>query len=310
MTKDLILKYKMKKTKTDIIVPIDFKIYSLKSIEYAKELQSIIQGKIHLMHVIESQTWWADYFNAKELMKSATAKLETLKKEQQLPINTEVAVVQGKRYKEITEYANKINPRYIVLADNYPLSKGGKKLGSTLSQVIIKARHPVISITNREQVIFKNIVVPLDLTQSCRLQLFNSVAMALTYKSKIHLVSVLFGEKDMESRRINQKIEKYKRTYEENGIDYSVQLLVKEENLAYKAIIKYCEQKQVDSILIMTHSESAKFDNYLGAFAQHIINEATMPVISINNASAQHWESKIANSLIDPFGILSKKSIQ
>ena len=83
--------------------------------------------------------------------------------------------------------------------------------------------------------------------------------------------------------------------------------LVKKENLAYKGIIKYCEQNQIDSILIMTHSESNKFDNYLGAFAQHIINEATMPVISINNASAKYWESKLGTASIDPLGIFSKK---
>ena len=131
--------------------------------------------------------------------------------------------------------------------------------------------------------------------------------MALNHNSKIHLVSVLFGEKDLKSSRISQKIEKYKKTYEENGIDYIIQLLVKEESLAYKEIIKYCEKKQVDSILIMTHSESASFDNYLGAFAQHIINEATMPVVSINNASAKYWESKLGTASIDPLGIFTKK---
>lgn len=297
----------MKNTKTDLLVPIDFKVYCLKSIDYAKKLQSENQGKIHLIHVIESQSWWAGYFNSEELLKSATEKLESLKMEQQLPVNTKVVVLQGKRHKEITEYANKINARYIILSDNYPLSTGAKKLGSTLSQIIIKAEQPVISITNKEQVIFKNIVVPLDLNHSCRMQLYNSVAMALNHNSKIHLVSVLFGEKDLKSSRISQKIEKYKKTYEENGIDYIIQLLVKEESLAYKEIIKYCEKKQVDSILIMTHSESASFDNYLGAFAQHIINEATMPVVSINNASAKYWESKLGTASIDPLGIFTKK---
>ena len=57
----------------------------------------------------------------------------------------------------------------------------------------------------------------------------------------------------------------------------------------------------------MTHNESASFDNYLGAFSQHIINEATMPVISINNASAKFWESKLGKTAVDPLGIFSKK---
>lgn len=297
----------MNSKKTDLLVPIDFKIYSLKSIEYAKSLQVQTQSEIHLLHVIESQSWWADFFNSEELIKSANEKLKLLIKEENLPQDTKFSVVLGKRHVGIVDFADKIKARYIILADNYPLSKGVKKLGSTLSQVIIKAKEPVISITENNPNIFKNIAVPLDLNQSCRLQLYNSVAMALQHNSKIHIVSVLFGENDLKSGRINKKIDKYKKTYEENGIEYTVQLLVKEESYAYKEILKYCDKEQVDSILIMTHTESIKFDNYLGAFAQHIINEAKMPVVSINNASAQYWEKKLGDAIDDPLNLFPMK---
>ena len=293
----------MKKLKSNILIPIDFKIYSLKSISYAKKLQAEIGGDIHLLHVIETQSWWEGFFNSDELIKSATDKLSALKEEQKLPGNTEVKVVLGKRYSEIVKYANTISPRYIIMSDNYPLSKNEKMLGSTISKVIMQAEQPVISITNEVDTLFNNLVVPLDLNQSSRLQLYNSVAIALNHNSRIHLVSVLFGESNLKSSRIHEKIEKYKRTYDENNIEYTVKLLVKEERLAYKEIVKYCEQNKVDSVLIMTHKESYKFDNYLGAFAQHIINDATMPVVSINNASAQYWESKLGEPT-DPLGII------
>lgn len=293
----------MKKQKSHILIPIDFKIYCLKSIDYAKKLQSSINCKIHLLHVIESQSWWEGFFNMNELIQAANEKLALLKKEQELPDDTELKIITGKRYIEISKYANAISARYIIMSDNYPLSKNTKILGSTISQVIMKAEQPVISLTEKEDSIFKNLVVPLDLNQSCRLQLYNSVAIALTHHSKIHLVSVLFGSEKLKSSRINEKIEKYKKTYDDNGIDYTIELLVKEEYLAYKEIIKYCNINKVDSVLIMTHKESYKFDNYLGAFAQHIINEATMPVVSINNASAQYWEKELGKPT-DPLEFL------
>ena len=187
------------------------------------------------------------------------------------------------------------------------MSKESKILGATLSQVIMKAEQPVISITNKEEVFFKNMVVPIDMNQSCRMQLYNSVAMALNHNAKIHLITVLFGKKNIKSCRISKKIEKYTKTYEENGVDFTIQILLKKETFAYKEIIKYCDKNRIDSILIMTHNESASFDNYLGAFSQHIINEATMPVISINNASAKFWESKLGKTAVDPLGIFSKK---
>ena len=291
--------------KNTILVPIDFMVFSLKSIDYAKKLRAKFEDKIHLIHVIESQSWWTSHFNSDEIIKNAKGKLQQLKSELSLPENTEISVLQGKPHVEITNFANKINARYIVMSDNYPLASGVKKLGSTLSQVIIKAEQPVISMTHTEQNIFKNVVVPIDLNESGRMQLYNSIAIALNYNSKIHLVSVLFGEHDLKSSRISQKIEKYKKAYEENGIDYTVKLLVKEKHYAYKEIIHYGEKQKADTILIMTHNESTSLDNYLGAFAQHIINEAKMPVVSINNASAKYWESKLGTISIDPLGIFS-----
>lgn len=293
--------------KNTILVPVDFKVFSLKSVDYAKNLQAVFQDKIHLVHVIESQSWWTSQFNSGEIKRTAAEKLEQFIIDHSLPQNTEYTVLQGKPHVEIAKYAKEINSRYIVMADNYPLTTSVKRLGSTLSQVITKAEQPVVSITNTEDNLFKNMVVPLDLTESSRMQLYNSIAIALNYGTKIHLVSVLFEEQDLKSSRIIQKIEKYKKAYEENDIDYSVKLLVKEKRFAYREIIKYSEQQKADSILIMTHNESASFDNYLGTFAQHIINEATMPVISINNTSAKYWESKLGAISIDPLGVFSSK---
>lgn len=297
----------MNTKKKDFLIPIDFKLFSLKSIEYAKNLKKELDGKIHLLHVVESQSWWSGNFNEKEILLQARSKLQLLKNQENLPEDTVLEVVVGKRYEQILKYAQQINARFIVLSDNYPLSTGATKLGSTVSQVIMRAERPVITLTEKEDSIFKNVVVPLDLNKSCRMQLYGSIAMALNHNSKLHIVSVVINEEQLKLSRIHDKIEKFKKAYEDNGIDYSVEVLVKEEQLAYREILKYAHSNTMDGILIMTHNESARYDNYLGAFAHHIINEATMPVISINNASAQSWESKLAVSYIDPLGIFTKR---
>jgi hypothetical protein len=86
----------MKTQKTDFLVPIDFKLFSLKSIDYAKNLLNDLKGTIHLIHVIESESWWSSYFNEKEIIQQASEKLEMLKKEQNLPDKTIIKVVIGK----------------------------------------------------------------------------------------------------------------------------------------------------------------------------------------------------------------------
>ena len=242
-----------------------------------------------------------------EIILQAKEKLERIKNEQNLPQDTVVEVTIGTAHEQIIKYAKHINARFIVLSDNYPLSKGVTRLGSTVSQVIMRAERPVITLTEKEDSIFRNVLVPPDLNQSCRMQLYGSIAMALNHRSKLHIVSVVNNEEQLKSSRIHNKIEKFKKAYEDNSIDYSVKLLIKEAQLAYKEILNYAHCNSMDSILIMTHNESARYDNYLGAFAHHIINEATMPVVSINNASVKSWESKLTTSYVDPLGIFIKK---
>jgi nucleotide-binding universal stress UspA family protein len=297
----------MNTQKKDLLIPVDFKLFSLKAIDFAKRIKEQVKGTIHLFHVVESQSWWSSYFNEKEILLQAKEKLERIKNEQNLPQDTVLEVAMGTAHEQAIKYAKLINARFIVLSDNYPLSKGVTRLGSTVSQVIMRAERPVITLTEKEDSVFKNVLIPLDLNQSCRMQLYGSIAMALNHSSKLHIVSVVNNEEQLKLSRIHNKIEKFKKAYEDNSIDYSVKLLIKEEQLAYKEILNYAHNNSMDSILIMTHNESVRYDNYLGAFAHHIINEATMPVVSINNASAKSWESKLSTSYIDPFGIITKK---
>ena len=297
----------MNTQKKDLLVPVDFKLFSLKAIDFAKKIKEKINGRIQLLHVVTTQSWWSTYFNETEIMLEAEEKLKRIRNEQNLPQDTVLEVAIGTAHEQIIKYAKKINTRFIVLSDNYPLSKGVTRLGSTVSQVIMRAERPVITLTEKEESVFKNVLVPLDLNQSCRMQLYGSIAMALNHNSKLHIISVVNSEKQLKSSRIHNKIEKFKKAYEDTGIDYTVKLLIKEAQLAYQEILNYAHGNVMDSILIMTHNESASYDNYLGAFAHHIINEATMPVVSINNAAARYWESKLGTAAIDPLGIFSRK---
>lgn len=286
-----------------MLVPVDFKKEYINAIKYAKELAPKFSGQIHLLHVMNSNDVWNEEETPEKRMNVLFNKLVEISRKFNLPENTFFRIEQGKRPQKIVEYANSIKARYIIMADNYPSTTDNKKLGSTLSNVIINASQPVIAARKVPKTIFKNVLVPLDLNQDCRLKLFNSVSLALQHDSKINLVSVVFGEHESEENRVQEKIDKYSRLYAENLIPYTTKIIYKDDELAYRTILDYAEEMKCDSILIMTHRENTGIDNYLGKFAHHIINETHIPIMSINNASSKKAQKSILKQFLDPINI-------
>ena len=293
----------MKADRKDILVPVDFGENTKNVLKYACKIQDKLKGKLHLLHVVFKESWWAKSVLTDEVTHYAKEKLQRYVKRYDLNEDTIIQVKTGKRHKAILEYASSINPAFIILSDKYPSNKGVKKLGSTLSQIIISSKFPVIVTKSETKTVFKNVLLPLDLMQDCQLKLRNSISIALNFNSKIHLASVLFGNSRVNWKKINEKLEDYKNNYLERGIGYSVQLLQKRKEMAYKEILSIAEEKEYDAILIMTHNEKG-IDNYLGAFAQHIINESTIPVISITKQAAKEKYGNFFKAVMDPLGVI------
>lgn len=293
------------KNQEAILIPVDFGDHYPLAIEYGVKLAGKLGVAIHLLHALDIRDWWLDDVDDEGLVNEAFNKLVAIAKQYKLPDSTRFRVKKGKRRDVIVSYANDIDARYILMVDNYPNAKGIEKIGSTLSSVIITSTQPVITVKSVPENLFKQVLVPLDLTRDCRLKLFNSVAIALAFDSTLHLASVVFGDIEPEDSRIASKIEKYSKLYQENSIDYSVKILKKDEDYAYKAIIDYAQEIGCDSIVIMTHRESASFDNYLGGFAHHIINESPVPVVTLNNAASTGAKRGIFKTIFDPLNLFS-----
>lgn len=294
----------MSTKKNILLVPVDFGDQYHLALTYAKQLAPIINREIHLLHVLDLRDWWLEDIKPEKLTNDAFNKLIEVSRKFQLDQKTVYKVLQGKRHEKIVEYADENLVRYILMVDNIPGNPGEIRLGSTLSNVIIMAKQPVITVKKVTETKFKNILVPLDLANDCRLKLFNSISLALQHNAKINIVSVVFGDIEQEESRVQEKINKYARLYQENHIDYSVKILRKDEDFAYRAILDYSTEINCDSIIIMTHRESG-IDNYLGAFAHHIINESPIPVITLNNASSNKAKRNLISSILDPIGIFS-----
>lgn len=276
----------MKTERKVVLIPVDFGMYSYKSINYAKMLSDTIDGEIHLLHVVFAESWWSELLSSSNLVQEAEEKLKTIKKDYDLPENTVCKVLSGTRYRKILEYADEVLPRYIITADNHPTADVAKKLGPTLSQIVTLSKHPVVTVKNDQKTLFKDILLPLDLANETDIKLQASIRLAKAFGSKIHIVSVLFDDMQKKNEQTHKKVAKHTTAYEEAGIAYDVTLIEKGDDLAYREILDARKAQNCDAILIMTHNENS-FDNYLGTFAQHIINKAEAPVISFSKLAVE-----------------------
>ncbi len=296
----------MKENRKNILVPIDFQEPSFKALEMAVNVAKYFNGTIHLLYVIPKGDFLTEVTRSSDELVKITdaAKNKLTEVDEKYPdIKMITKIDRGKIYDKILQTANELNARYIVLGENHQEGSSVKVLGSTITQVVSRSSSPVITVKGNHTSLGKRIIVPLDLSKETRAQVFNAITFGMHYNVSIHLVSVLMGGISYSKSRIYAKLKKAQGTITENGIDCSIKLFKRSTEPAYKKIIQYSQEVDADMYLIMTHQESATRDNYIGAVAHHIINESTIPVISLTTTAAESDKTAVIKKVVDPFGI-------
>lgn len=72
-------------------------------------------------------------------------------------------------------------------------------------------------------------------------------------------------------------------------------------------VLEYAEEGESDMIIVMTHHEGFTYDNYIGAFAHHIINLSKAPVLSLTASATINDIDHYYKTIIDPIGLFRKK---
>jgi nucleotide-binding universal stress UspA family protein len=153
----------------------------------------------------------------------------------------------------------------------------------------------------------REIVVPMDLTQVNRKQIYSALVYGLNYGAKIHLVSSLIPGVRVKQSLIYKKMRDAKRTLEQNGVNTEIHILEKDKRPSYERVLRYSEEIDAGMILIMTHREGYNYDNYIGAFAHHLINRSTIPVLSLTASATDFNFKEVIKTVVDPVGIFFKK---
>ncbi len=304
----------MKKDKKYILVPIDFMEPSKRAAAYAVSLAKQLNSEVCLLHIIETSGLISKFFESGNLLVKITDHAkeqlhELLKELEQIEQSVKITsrVERGKRYERILHVANDIDARMIILGENHQGDEAQKDLGSTVFHVTLKSVVPVLTLKGKGREPIQSIVVPLDLSQGNKKQIYSALVYGLNYKVKVYLVSSLIPGVQVKQSLIYKKMRNAKDTLEQNGVETEIQIFEKDKRPSYQLVLDYAEEIDAGMILLMTHKEGYNYDNYIGAFAHHLINRSTIPVLSLTASATDFNFRELIKTVVDPLGIFLKK---
>ena len=163
----------VKEKKREILVPVDFSEYTLKTCEFAFELANEINCSVKLMHVYFSSFYPASipfgdtfavqpkaegmykdiYEDVERQMKELIGKLKVKIADGSIPnIHYSYILREGLPEEEVVDYSKRINPYAIVMGTQGSHKKDQDLIGSVTAEVIEACRTPIFAIPEKSPI--------------------------------------------------------------------------------------------------------------------------------------------------------------
>ena len=300
-----------------ILIPVDFREPSEKALHYAAYMAKKVQSELFLLHILDTPGLLDQFFSSTDhlvkISDEAKDKLHdfaALVKKDAPGVTVSTRIEMGRPYRKILEVADELNAQMIILGENHQGGDPEDDLGTTVYHVTQKAKVPVLTYKGDTSKMKENIIVPLDPTKQTHEQLSAALFYGKEYGATIHLVSVLVGGIFKRESRIYKKLGEARETFEMNGLECKMKLYDRSEEPPFMKVLEYVDEVEGGIIFVMTHQEGYTYDNYIGAFAHHIMNLSKVPVLSLTAVSDKLDFAPVFKTLIDPMGVFKKSKIK
>jgi nucleotide-binding universal stress UspA family protein len=270
-----------------ILVPIDFSSDSINALEHAINIANKSNASLTMVYVKSNNTLSTPlYF--KDLTKKEQHSPEELfniiieKYKDKFLTNYDYKIHEGKVFKEITNQAKYDNTDLIVMGTHGMSGFETYFIGSNAFKVVSNVNCDVITVRNgflRTDI--KNIIMPIDISSETQKKLESTVKIAKLYNAKIHVLSVSETNSDEIAKTLESTSSKICNYLSTNNILFERQSILKKgitEN-----IINYANKTKAELISIMTEQTETSYNLWLGKYAQQMINNSPIPILSIHN---------------------------
>jgi len=204
-------------------------------------------------------------------------------KEKGTGFDVEIAV--GIPYKEILRVAHREKVDLIAMGKGRPVEKS--ILGGTALKVLRQSSFPVLAARgDGKSLNIKRVLVPTDLSHGLPKDFKYAVELSKEFGASVYLLNVVeVGEYGFPLEIVEQMKGFSLREIEENigkvNVKENFQACVEVAKNAWKGIVKFAEDKNIDLIVMMTYGGGKFKENFIGSVAEKVIQESSCPVIAM-----------------------------
>jgi nucleotide-binding universal stress UspA family protein len=271
----------------NIIAAIDFSDCSVNALEHAVSIASRGTLDVHMIWVnnpsITKTTIYSD--SSADLVDEIRSQFGKLvdKFSPMLPDSTiDFVIREGKVYREIIDEAKELESLCIVLGTHGASGFEQFWIGSNANKLISVAQCPVITLRAGidSKLDMKCIVMPIDSTLDTRQKVPFTAYLARLFDAEIYVVSIYASKYKTLRRRVDEYTDQVCEYLEDEGIIFHRDVLSC-DNLTI-GTIDYAKRVKANLISIMTEQETSPYNLLLGPYAQQMVNNSPVPVLSIN----------------------------
>jgi nucleotide-binding universal stress UspA family protein len=274
-----------------LITAIDFSKCSLHALEYSINLANTVEADVEMVWVDTHHDSDSDLAVVKrehrmeikeqfeELVERYSANLKTGE------LNYKIR--KGKVYQEVANQA-KYDDASMIITGSHGVS-GYEKfwIGSNAYRIVSSAPCPVLTIRldYAFRPVISRIILPIDSTLETRQKVPYTVRLAKFHNSTINIIAVYSTSVKAIQRKVDQYAEQTALFIHQHGIHVELNV-IEAENIT-NAIINHAEKTDADLISIMTEQESTPANLLLGPYAQQMINNSPIPVLTTQATEIQ-----------------------
>ena len=281
----------------NIIAAIDFSDCSINALEHAVSIATHGTLDVHMVWVnnpsVTKKTIYSD--SSADLIDEIRNQFGKLveKYSPELPDSTiDFVIREGKTYREIIDEAKEMESLCIVMGTHGSSGFEQFWIGSTANKLISMSKCPVITLRagiNPNQPL-KCILMPIDSTIDTRQKVPFTAYLARLFDAEIYVLSIYASKYKSIKFRVDEYTDQVCQYLEDEGIVFHRDTLSC-DNLT-NGTIEYANKVKANLISIMTEQETSPYNLVVGPYAQQMVNNSPLPVLSINPFETMQLSSR------------------